>query len=190
LYTCFPLDVSFLRLLVELDALFARELRAKRCQHCGGPHHQADYLRKPRGFPDGEDPGWDLRTSFCCGHCRRRATPFSVRFLGRKVYLGLVVVLAAALRHGPQPRTVEKLVEIFGASVQTIWRWRDWWLESFRSSAFFRAGRGERWVHMDGHLLPHSLLKGFGGRTPESLLALLRFLAPLTSRSSPGSQAF
>ncbi|NLS97786.1 MAG: hypothetical protein GXX96_37065 [Planctomycetaceae bacterium] len=35
--------------------------------------------------------------------CRKRTTPLSVRFLGRKVYLGAVVVLVAAMRQGPSP---------------------------------------------------------------------------------------
>jgi hypothetical protein len=40
------------------------------------------------------------RFSFCCDRdgCRNRATPPSVRFLGRKVYLGAVVMLISASR--------------------------------------------------------------------------------------------
>ena len=55
------------------------------------------YGRKPRGLPDGIDPGpvLPVRFSFCCSvdGCRRRHTPPSVRFLGRKVYLSVMVVL-------------------------------------------------------------------------------------------------
>jgi hypothetical protein len=190
LYPCFALDASFLRLLLELDARFAEETRSVPCQHCGGPLHLASYPRKPRGFPLGNDPGWKQRASFCCGHCRRRATPFSVRFLGRKVYVGLVVVLASALRQGPSPRTVEKLSEIFGASVQTIWRWRDWWLENFASSPFWRSERGRWWGSLQDSLLPHCLLEAMGGQTPEGLRSMLRFLAPITSASCLDAQAF
>ena len=49
-----------------------------------GPLHQAHYERKPRDAP----LIWmeeKSRFSFCCGHCRRRCTPASVRFLGRRV---------------------------------------------------------------------------------------------------------
>jgi hypothetical protein len=35
----------------------------------------------------------DRRLSLCCSQCRRRTTPPSVRFLGRRVYLAAVVVL-------------------------------------------------------------------------------------------------
>ncbi len=36
--------------------------------------------------------------------CRKRVTPPSVRFLGRKVYLHAVIILVAALRQGATPR--------------------------------------------------------------------------------------
>ncbi|HRZ54915.1 MAG TPA: hypothetical protein P5525_05600 [Candidatus Paceibacterota bacterium] len=44
-------------------------------------------------------PRWQVRFSLCCGKegCRRRNTPPSVRFLGRWVYAGLVVILVAAM---------------------------------------------------------------------------------------------
>lgn len=60
--------------------------------------HRADYDRKPRGGPE----HWSERHSFCCDQdgCRRRHTPPSVRFLGRKVYVGFVVVLKTALHQG------------------------------------------------------------------------------------------
>jgi hypothetical protein len=42
---------------------------------------------------------FDRRFSLCCGRegCRRRATPPSVRFLGRRVYVGAVVIVASVL---------------------------------------------------------------------------------------------
>ena len=67
---------------------------------CGGKLHRADYERKARGVPQ-----WDKCYSFCCDQedCRRRRTPESVRFLGRKVYAGLIVVLISAMLHGLKP---------------------------------------------------------------------------------------
>jgi hypothetical protein len=38
------------------------------------------------------------RLSFCCAECRKRTTSMSVRFLGRRVYLALAVVLVSASR--------------------------------------------------------------------------------------------
>ena len=34
---------------------------------------------------------------------RKRLTPASLRFLGQRVYLGLIVVLVPVLRHGSEP---------------------------------------------------------------------------------------
>ena len=55
--------------------------------------------------------------SFCCDRegCRKRVTPPSVRFLGRKVYLHAVIILVAAMRQGATPRRVHELSELFGA---------------------------------------------------------------------------
>ena len=57
-----------------------------------------------------------IRLSFCCDRdgCRKRTTPPSVRFLGRKVYLGAIVILISAMRQGPSPRRVRELSARFG----------------------------------------------------------------------------
>ncbi|MFH1269216.1 MAG: hypothetical protein ABIK89_26095 [Planctomycetota bacterium] len=67
---------------------------------CSGPLHQANYPRKPRGEESDARPVW--RLSFCCGveGCRKRTTPRSLRFFGRKVYLGLTFVIAGILGQG------------------------------------------------------------------------------------------
>ena len=81
-------------LLQRFDEDLAAEHRAGGCPRCGGVLHSARYRRKPRGFA-GLAPEYGRRLSFCCARagCRQRATPPSLRFLGRKVYLGAVVVL-------------------------------------------------------------------------------------------------
>ena len=58
-----------------------------------------------------EDPEATKRFSFCCDQegCRRRHTPPSVRFLGRRVYGGLVAVLIPALAHGLKPERVAQI---------------------------------------------------------------------------------
>ena len=92
-------NASFFAVLLKIDRDLAREAHAGGCPHCGAALHQANYPRKPRGtVADGRQLRV-LRYSFCCSQdgCRRRLTPPSARFLGRKVYLGGVVVLAAAL---------------------------------------------------------------------------------------------
>lgn len=96
------LQVKFWQLLFDVDTRIAQAVQTAGCPHCNGPLHRADYPRKPRGGP--LDPDIDqallsTRISLCCGRpgCRRRSTPPSVRFLGRRVYLGAAFLLAGQL---------------------------------------------------------------------------------------------
>ncbi len=89
---------EFFSQLAALDAEISRRVAAAGCPRCGGPLHQAHYQRKPRGgvfAAAGE--AFSLRHSLCCGRegCRKRTLPPSVRFLGRRVYLEAVVLLAS-----------------------------------------------------------------------------------------------
>ena len=84
-----------------------------------------------------------LRFSLCCAKegCRRRHTPPSVRFMGRRVYAGLVVVLVSAMIHGLKPERVQRLREVLGIDRRTLERWRQWWLGLFVESSFWREAR-------------------------------------------------
>ena len=113
-------------LLEKIDKDFAEAARSRGCLYCGvGRLHVANIKRKPRGLPEGT--AWDKRLSFCCDQdgCRCRATPPSVRFLGRKVYAGFIVVLLAAMCHGLSANRVRHLRKITGADARTLKRWRD-----------------------------------------------------------------
>ena len=92
---------SFWEFLFTVDERLAEEAREAGCP-CGGPLHRANYPRQPRGGCANLPESYGHRLSFCCARdgCRKRTTPPSVRFLGRKVFLGAVVVLVAAMRHG------------------------------------------------------------------------------------------
>ena len=92
----------FLALLLRIDHDLAAQTCADGCP-CGGVLHRADYPRKPRGCPVEVRHDHSSRLSFCCSMCRRRATSMSVRFLGRRVYLALAVVLVSARPAGPTP---------------------------------------------------------------------------------------
>ncbi|MGP1680380.1 MAG: hypothetical protein ACTS6J_24905, partial [Burkholderiales bacterium] len=85
-------DRNFFRLLLRIDEELAAETHAAGCA-CGGVLHCADYPRKPRACPKEFRADFDSRFSFCCNLCRLRTTSMSVRFLGRRVYLALAVVL-------------------------------------------------------------------------------------------------
>jgi hypothetical protein len=92
-------DPRLSALLQRYDEDWAEQVRRAGCPACGGRLHSADYPRKPRGGPAELGAGYAVRLSFCCADaaCRRRKTPESVSFQGRRVYLGAVVLLGSAL---------------------------------------------------------------------------------------------
>lgn len=178
-------DATLYVLLQKLDADLAEETRERGCPSCGeGALHSAAYSRKPRGVADSLLPeGYATRYSFCCASegCRKRTTPPSLRFLGRRVYVGAVVVLATAMQSGLTPARASKLRELIGASLRTLTRWRRWWTEAFTAGPVWRELRGRLQQPVDEHALPRSLLSAFQGGEAEQLLALLRALLPLTT---------
>ena len=172
-------DDRFYHVLANIDLDLAERARGVGCA-CSGVLHSARYPRKPRGLPN-DHHGDDRRASFCCARCRKRTTPASVRFLGRRVYLGAVVVLATALQQGPSPWRVSRLRELFGVSVQTLARWRAWWAEAFAESAFWKAARAAFSPAVAEPAAPSSLLERFTGEPHEQLATLLHFLSPLST---------
>ena len=57
----------------------------------------------------------------------------SVRFLGRRVYLPLLVVLGSA-RHAGQNPGAARLSTTLAIPLRTLERWRQWWKEKFPRS--------------------------------------------------------
>jgi hypothetical protein len=102
LYSTVLGDATFHELLLVFDQDIAIAARRERCLLCRSVVHSARYRRKPRGRPAGLGEEHDWRFSFCCtlGGCRKRKTPPSLRFLGRKVYLAAMVVLISIMREG------------------------------------------------------------------------------------------
>ncbi len=75
------LEVEFFCTLELIDERLAVAVRSERCPHCGGPLHQANYRRKPRGmWLCGDGEASTLRHSLCCGRvgCRKRTLPHRV----------------------------------------------------------------------------------------------------------------
>src|SRR6266436_2034807 len=103
------LDSKFYSLLLRIDEDEAAKTRASGCIVCGGVLHSARYPRKPRGGPVDLREACRFRRSFCCAICDKRDKPVSVLFLGRRIYLAAVVVLASALRSGLSARRTEQL---------------------------------------------------------------------------------
>lgn len=172
-------DSSLFASLWTLDQEQAAATRLAGCS-CGGKLHSAAYRRKPRGGP--EDLGEEIcrRESFCCARdgCRRRATPPSLRFLGRKVYFSVCVLLLTALRHGPSPRRLRELNKHYPVSLRTLRRWQVWWRQTLPKSRVWAALKGRFARPVDETLLPYSLLAAFSHlpRIGDQVVAVLRCL--------------
>ncbi len=131
-------------LLLKIDQDLAAEAQSAGCPHCGGPLHSAKYPRKLRGMGELQGNEETRRISFCCsvGGCRRRVTPPSVRFLGRKHYMGAMVVLLSALAQGPNPKRIQQLQALFGVSRRTLSRWQALWVETVPTITFWCGAKG------------------------------------------------
>ena len=99
-----PAPATFFAFLTRLDQDLAQPTHDHPCTRCGATLHSADYPRSPRGLPPGVDPCL-RRFSFCCSapDCRKRHTPPSLRFAGRRWYLAHYVLIATALAYAPSP---------------------------------------------------------------------------------------
>ena len=116
MYQAVLADAKFHEQLLVFDRDLAASARAARCWLCGGALHSASYDRKPRGCPGGLGQEYAERFSFCCAvdGCRKRTTPPSLRFLGRKVYLATVVTLISAMLLGTTPARLARLSVVPG----------------------------------------------------------------------------
>ena len=188
---------EFFARLEKLDEVIAATVAAGGCRHCEGPLHQGNYHRKPRGgivATAGE--AFTRRHSLCCGRrgCRKRALPPSLRFLGRRVYLEVVVVLASVMVQ--VMATARAAAAASGVPLRTLRRWGGWWREVFPKLPMWAELRA-RFVPPppDETQLPWSLLARLGGQEhrldhnsdgvadASSLLLCGRYLAPATSAS-------
>jgi hypothetical protein len=105
-----------------------------------------------------------------------------VRFLGRKVYVGAVVVLASALQHGPTKQQVTELAALLGASRRTLVRWRRWWSTMFAASRFWTSLRGRFVPAVNEATMPASLVSRVLASEEPAVVMLLRLLAPVSTR--------
>lgn len=181
-------DVQVLARLEALDRALTELVRARGCPHCGGRLDRADYARKPRGAevaPSAE--AWSRRFSLCCARegCRRRATPPSVRFLGRRVYVESVVLFAcirAVSATEPNARAAN------GVPRRTVQRWLSWWRTAFVASALWLELRARLVPPPEEARLPASLVERLA--SPAPLMPAARLLAPLTTSSVPDGSRF
>jgi hypothetical protein len=177
---CHPLlqDAKFFRLLLRIDEELAGDTHAGGCA-CGGVLHRANYPRKPRACLNEVRSDFEFRFSFCCADCRKRKTSTSVRFLGRRVYLALAVVLGSA-RHAGQNPAAARLATDLEVPLRTLQRWRQWWGQHFPLTPLWQASCARFMPPVASERFPAGLLERFAGEPAEALLRLLVFLSPLT----------
>jgi hypothetical protein len=108
-----------------------------------------------------------------------------VRFLGRRVYLGIVVTLASALSAGLSGYRTAQLTESLCVPLLTLRRWRQWWLNDFVQTPLWRAKRALFMPPVEEGRLPACLLPCFSAADETGQwVRLLRFLSPLTSATA------
>ena len=174
-------DPKLYSFLLLIDQDLAAQARSAGCS-CGGVLHSARYPRKPRGAPRGLREQFQSRLSFCCAVCRRRITPESVRYLGRRVYLAAIVVLVSAMRNGLNANREQRLTEFLRVPRRTLERWRSWWLEQFVQTSFWKGACARFTPPVDMGALPASLLVRFSGEGLRArLIESLRFISPLST---------
>lgn len=166
----------FFSSLIAGDEALAAEVQRRGCP-CGGRLDRADYPRKPRGVPAAWDEAFCRRISFCCARpgCRKRNTPPSLRFFGRRVYVAAVMMVVCG-------RWVT--ARLAGVPKNTARRWRRFFGGRFVDTAFFRWAQGQ-WVPPITSDVVASLLARFGPRGGRTLRRALSFLSPCTTSSSP-----
>jgi len=187
----FQIVVEFFEALTEFDRAVGDRVRREGCRHCGGPLHRGDFERKPRFALLGvETESLDTRFSLCCGRdgCRRRTTPPSLRFLGRRVYVGAVVILASVVALTELAATAARRAT--GVPARTLGRWGGWWRGPFVVMPVFKELSGLVVPAVERDRLPASLLEKMVVPFPASLQKMLGALAPITTASCPDGSRF
>lgn len=182
---------EFFEALTAIDAAITARVGSEGCRFCGGPLHRGDYARKPRGgLVAAAAEAFARRFSLCCGRegCRRRATPPSVRFLGRRVYVGAVVVVASVVALAQ--KAAREIRRTTGIPARTTRRWLHWWRGPFVATAVFMEICGRLVPAVERTLLPTSVLERMNALPPVRVQKLLAWLAPLTTTSTLDGSRF
>lgn len=181
----FELGSEFFEGLVAIDEAIVARAAEGSCRDCDGPLYRGDFPRKPRAGVLAVTEAFSRRFSLCCGRegCRVRTTPPSVRFLGRRVYVGAVVVLASAV--ALMAMAANAAARVTGVPPRTLRRWRRWWRGPFTASAPFVELSARLVPAPDRQRLPASLLERLAGDKSAAIAKLLAWLAPLTTASCP-----
>ena len=180
---------EFFAVLVGIDLALVKAVAAGRCPHCDGPLHRGDHGRKPRGaLVAAVGEAFKTRFNLCCGWCRKRCMPPSVRFLGQRVYLEAVVFLASVWALAGD-------LDAAGVPRRTVRRWLSWWTSALPPSSTWQELRA-RFAPPppDETALPLSLCerlrKELGPLAEKIVEKVALFLAPMTTRSCSDASRF
>ena len=78
------------------------------------------------------------------------------------------------------PLRMRELTEVIGVDRRTVERWRTWWRDSFTTTPFWQVARAAFMPPIDPGRLPAALIERFAGDDADRLVALLRFMGPIT----------
>jgi len=169
--------------LYKIDLTTAELYRQKKCPHCQGPLHYANYPRKPRGEPDGLSEEYFLQFSLCCGKegCRRRLIPPTCRFLGRKVYwYAAILTIVSDWQNKIPNMTISKLAGKMGISRNTLKRWILFFKNTFPVSVQWKKIRGCVSTIVKNNRLPGSLINSYlkqQSNIEKAVISCLKFLS-------------
>lgn len=173
-------DVEFQERLWRVDVELSEQLRVRGCprRHCGGRLHWANFARKVRGV-SGDVPQFDKRLGLCCGRCRRRVLPPTVRFFGRSSYAFIAVLVA----------TVTALVGavaagaiLVGAAWRTVSRWLRFMQGGLAAHPQWQASRGRLPAEISLPRMPLAVIEVFGpSDSAQAWFAALQWLSPITT---------
>ena len=160
------------------------------CRHCKSKElSRSDYPRDPRGIPKDASEEiinkYSCRFSFLCRKCRRRTTPPSVRFMGRKIYATLGVLWVSLENERGALPGLEELRQLMGKCLSdvTIERWLNWWQSKVWNSPFWKEFQGQ----LLGEIKQSQFISGVWDHFKRQLSdstsicdAVLRFFSPIT----------
>ncbi len=156
-------DSRLFQFIQKIDQDAVASCIGSRCQYCGDKLDRGFYHRKPRGVPELLEKEFSVRPSFCCrgDGCRRRLTPVQLKFLGRKVYVSVVVLLVAAMTQGLSPKRLCTISRETKVPPRTVKCWLAFWQLIFTKSPTWLYQRGMFQPPIDEDQLPLSLLQKF-----------------------------
>lgn len=156
----------FFEELRNLDHALFLKVKSEGCLLCKSQLDTSNFKRKPRGLGEREE----IRYSLCCRKegCRKRVTPPSLRFFGRRVYSAWVFILA--LNYLKELGLQDKILK------QTLARWKSFWrIQLSEQGPFMRKARSFLPPALGECTLPGDILPYFKFPEKNSWIQILKF---------------